>query len=183
MQMWIYWRGWKSYISHTTLTFQFLAAFSLLFTQCWQITYYGLLSCPISHSSKDREATLLCSSWICILYPFTASLVSPAQHSHNHTTQHKGIVPPHDPAGWPEAYSKGAQPRFYHTIAIVALRTATASSASPEQAGSVVQGQYSCSIYVLTGFLDTQKPSLPFDRGSRVACYLNEKRGGLPLVW
>lgn len=67
-----------------------------------------------------------------------------------------------------------AQPHFYHNIAIVALHTAVASSASPEQAGLVVEEQYNCSIYVLTGFLDIQKPSLPLDQGSRVACYLSE---------
>lgn len=186
MEMWIYWRGWKNCISCTTLTFQFLAEFSLLFTQCWQITYFGLLSCPISHSSKDREATVWWSSRMYILYPFNPSLVSPAQQSPYCTTQHEGVVPLCDPTGWHntglEVDSKGAQHHFYHNIAIVALHTAAASSASPEQAGSVVQEQYNCSIYEFTGFLDIQKPSLPLDQGGGAACYLSEKYSGLLLT-
>lgn len=104
----IYWRAWRSFISCTALTFHIPAVFSLLFRQCWQIIYFGLLSRPIFQSSKGREATVLCSSlnvYIICIQPLSCQPCTAESLPYNST---RGCRPT---TGWrdtaPEVYSKG----------------------------------------------------------------------------
>lgn len=155
--------------------------------QCWQIIYFGLLSHPTSRSSKDREATVLCSSlnvYIICIQPLSCQPCTAEPLPYNSTRGCRPTTRPHRMA-WRSTggVQQRAQHHFYRYIATVALKTAAASSASPEQAGGVVQEQYNCSIYVLAGFLDIQKPSLLLDQSSRVVCYFSEKCGRLLLTW
>lgn len=76
----IYWRALKSFISCTILTSHFPAVFYLLFTPCWQIMYFGQLSCPIFYSSKRQRHHSVVQQSKCIYYIHSSPLLS-ALHS------------------------------------------------------------------------------------------------------
>lgn len=61
---------------------------------------------------QKTEISQCCAAvWMYILYPFIASLVSPAQHSPYHTTQYEGPVPLHHPTEYQRyTYSSGLSP-------------------------------------------------------------------------
>lgn len=74
-----------------------------------------ILDCSQVLTPPKTEKPQCCAAvWMYIWYPITPSLVSPAQQSPYHTTEHEGVVPLHDPTGWhdtaPEAHSKRLSP-------------------------------------------------------------------------
>ena len=169
--MWIYWRGWRNFISHSTFTLYFLAVFSLLFTQRWQITYFGLPS--MSHLSllkrKRNHSVVHQSVYIIFTHPLSCQPCRAEPLPCNPTW---GC----SPSAWPNRLAwrstrgvwQRAQPHFYHNTAIVAWHTTVVSSASPEQAGSVVQAIKLLSIraHRISGHPETIITTWPKQQGS-----------------